>query len=155
DLALLRLFVERARRRRLFQQIVDLPAVFEHLSASLQRELDFETEAESIERLAAILRPFDRLAVPPAHRELSSPRLPVMAEGHGIPLGAVPPDADRTEPARQLVQAFLQQVLRAGFFHADPHPGNLRWADGRVVFLDLGMVGEPDARTRELLLLML
>jgi predicted unusual protein kinase regulating ubiquinone biosynthesis (AarF/ABC1/UbiB family)/nucleotide-binding universal stress UspA family protein len=155
DLALLRLFVERARRRRLFQQIADLPAVFEHLAASLQRELDYELEAEALERLALIVQPFDRLAVPRAHRELSSRRLLVMEEVHGVPLGEAPPGDVRVEPARQLVQAFLQQVLRAGFFHADPHPGNLRWADGRVVFLDLGMVGELDLRTRELLLLML
>ena len=42
-----------------------------------------------------------------------------------------------------------------GFFHADPHPGNFVWRDGRLYFLDLGMVGEIDAGTRELLSLLL
>jgi predicted unusual protein kinase regulating ubiquinone biosynthesis (AarF/ABC1/UbiB family) len=45
-------------------------------------------------------------------------------------------------------------VLLNGFFHADPHPGNLLWWNGRCTFLDLGMVGEVEPRLRELILLL-
>ena len=46
-------------------------------------------------------------------------------------------------------------MLVDGFFHADPHPGNLIWRDGKIYFLDLGMVGELDAGRESLLLLLL
>jgi predicted unusual protein kinase regulating ubiquinone biosynthesis (AarF/ABC1/UbiB family) len=54
-----------------------------------------------------------------------------------------------------LLAACFHQVLSAGFFHGDPHPGNLMWADGRIWLLDLGMVGEVDEATRRQLLLLL
>src|SRR5207248_4044359 len=58
--------------------------------------------------------------------------------------------------AGQLLEAFYRQILTDGFFHADPHPGNMLWSDGTIYFLDLGMVGEvaPDVRERVLLLLL-
>ncbi|MDX6542030.1 MAG: ubiquinone biosynthesis protein, partial [Gaiellales bacterium] len=70
------------------------------------------------------------------------------------PLGRL--ELDGSVLATQLFQAYLDQILVAGFFHADPHPGNLRWADGQVWFLDFGMVGElePDVRLLLLLLVM-
>ena len=61
----------------------------------------------------------------------------------------------RREAGRQLVEAYYQQVLTAGFLHADPHPGNLMWWDDTIYRLDLGMVGEVDAGMRESLLLLL
>ena len=64
------------------------------------------------------------------------------------------PEEARHEAARQLLSCYYQQVLGDGFFHADPHPGNLRWADGEIWFLDFGMVGELDPDIRLLLLLL-
>ena len=54
-----------------------------------------------------------------------------------------------------MLEAFYQQVLADGFFHADPHPGNMMWVDGTVYLLDLGMVGEVSAELRRSLLLLL
>ena len=65
-----------------------------------------------------------------------------------------PEGAARTEAARQLLESYYQQILAVGFFHADPHPGNLKWWDDRIYFLDFGMVGEVDPETREHLLLL-
>src|SRR5262249_11938084 len=56
--------------------------------------------------------------------------------------------------ARQLIESYYRQILIDGFFHADPHPGNLLWSDGNVYFLDCGMVGELDARLREQMMLL-
>jgi len=56
--------------------------------------------------------------------------------------------------ARQLIESYYRQILIDGFFHADPHPGNLLWSDGTVYFLDCGMVGELDARLRGQMLLL-
>jgi ubiquinone biosynthesis protein len=156
DLGLLRLFAEKAADRPGLRDLVDLPPLVEHLSASLQRELDFRIEAASAERLADVLRPYGRLRVPRVHDRLSSARLLVLDEVvGGVPVREAEPQQARREAARQLLEAYFRQVLGAGFFHADPHPGNLLWADGCVWFLDLGMVGEVEPRVRELLLLLL
>ena len=73
----------------------------------------------------------------------------------GVPLLEAPPGPERTEAARQLMQTYYKQVLEEGFFHADPHPGNMLWADGKIWLLDLGMVGRIDADTRRQLFLIL
>ena len=155
DLGLLALFAQKAEGRRALSGLVDIPAVVEHLSSSLRRELDFRTEAENIERMRELLAPYPRLAVPWVHTRLSTGRLLVMDEVVGVPLREAPPGDARREAAKQLLEAFYGQVLREGFFHADPHPGNLLWADGRIHLLDLGMTGTLDGDARELLLLLL
>jgi ubiquinone biosynthesis protein len=155
DLGLLRRFTEKAANRPAFQQVVDVPAVIDHLSSSLVRELDFRHEAANIERMREVLAPFGRLSVPDVHAGLSTRRLLVMQEIQGIPLLEAPEGEARREAARQLVEAYYQQVLAAGFFHADPHPGNLMWWNDTIYLLDLGMVGEVDAGMRESLLLLL
>ena len=156
DLALLELFAEKAGNRPAFGRVVDLPAVFAYLAESLRRELDFSIEAASIERIRPLLADFDRLAAPAVHMELSTRRLLVMEEVGGVSVSEAAPEEARREAARQLLSCYYQQVLGEGFFHADPHPGNLRWADGQVWFLDFGMVGElePDVRVLLLLLVM-
>jgi len=155
DLGLLDRFAAKAADRPAFQQVVDVPGVIGHLSSSLVRELDFRYEAANIERMREVLAPFSRLSVPGVHADLSSRRLLVLQEIQGIPLLEAPAGEERREAARQLVEAYYQQVLTAGFFHADPHPGNLMWWNDTIYLLDLGMVGEVDAGTRESLLLLL
>jgi predicted unusual protein kinase regulating ubiquinone biosynthesis (AarF/ABC1/UbiB family) len=78
-----------------------------------------------------------------------------MAEVQGVPILEAPDGEARRQAARQLLEAYYRQVLDEGFFHADPHPGNLLWADDTIYLLDLGMTGEVDGGLRESLLLML
>jgi predicted unusual protein kinase regulating ubiquinone biosynthesis (AarF/ABC1/UbiB family) len=83
-----------------------------------------------------------------------------MDEIQGGPLREAPQGDERREAARQLLEAFYRQVLTEGFFHADPHPGNLLWGrdeagNGGIYLLDLGMVGSLDEETRGLLLMLL
>lgn len=155
DLGLLELFAEKTASRPAFRQVVDLPAVIEHLSDSLRRELDFRQEAANIIRMREVLAPYDRLEVPGVYGELSSARLLVMEEVQGVPIRDAPEGRRRTDAARQLLESYYRQILTEGFFHADPHPGNMKWWDDRIYFLDFGMVGEVDPETRELLLLLL
>ncbi len=155
DLGLFALFAEKAEGREALSGLVDIKGVVEHLSSSLRRELDFREEAANISRMSEVLAPYPRLAVPEVHEQLTSRRLLVMDEIVGVPLREAPAGDERREAARQLLEAFYRQVLTEGFFHADPHPGNLLWADGSIHLLDLGMVGSLDEDPRELLLLML
>jgi predicted unusual protein kinase regulating ubiquinone biosynthesis (AarF/ABC1/UbiB family) len=121
----------------------------------LRRELDFRREADNLERMHELLVPFSRLDVPRVYRELSSERLLVMEAIDGGPLRDAPPGDDRVEAAGQLLESYCAQVLIDGFFHADPHPGNLLWRDGRIYLLDLGMVGELDSDLRAKTILLL
>jgi predicted unusual protein kinase regulating ubiquinone biosynthesis (AarF/ABC1/UbiB family) len=155
DLGLLERFADKAADRPVFRQVVDVPAVITHLSDSLRRELDFRQEAANIERMREVLEPYSRLDVPSLYRELSTSRLLVMGEIQGVSLREAPEGPERIEAARQLLESYYTQILTAGFFHADPHPGNLKWWNDKIYFLDFGMVGEVGPETRELLLLLL
>jgi predicted unusual protein kinase regulating ubiquinone biosynthesis (AarF/ABC1/UbiB family)/nucleotide-binding universal stress UspA family protein len=155
DLGLLELFAEKTKDRAAFRQVFDMPAIIEHLSASLRRELDFRQEARNIERMGQVLEPYSRLDVPHVYTEYTSARLLVMQEVLGGPIRDAPPGVERKEAARQLLESYYHQILTDGFFHADPHPGNLKWWNERIYFLDFGMVGEVEADVRELLLLLI
>jgi ubiquinone biosynthesis protein len=156
DLGLLGVFARKTADRPGIRQIVDPGAVVEHLSESLQSELDFRREAASIEKMRGILAPYHRLAVPGVYTDFSTDRLLVMEEVEGGPLSSAPLGEERTQAARELIESYYKQILTEGFFHADPHPGNMKWWDGKVYFLDFGMVGEigPDMREGLVLLLL-
>ena len=155
DLGLLEMFSREAAGRPAFRQVVDLPAMIDHLSGALRRELDFRQEAANIDRMRSVLEPFPHLDVPAVHHEILTPRLLVMEEIQGIPVRQAPEGEARKEAARELLESYYRQVLIDGFFHADPHPGNLMWWKDRIYFLDFGMIGEIDPEARELLLLIL
>ena len=156
DLALLEMIVGPTSRSGRLNRIIDLPSLVEQVSGALRDELDFGEEARHIVRMGEIVDGYSRIAVPRCHRELSTQRFLVMDEVvDGVPLLEAPEGPERIEAARQLMQAYYKQVLEEGFFHADPHPGNMLWADGRIWLLDLGMVGRLDAQTRRQLFLVL
>jgi predicted unusual protein kinase regulating ubiquinone biosynthesis (AarF/ABC1/UbiB family)/nucleotide-binding universal stress UspA family protein len=156
DLALLEMGIGAVGSNEVVKRRIDLSAVFEHLATSLQQELDFRREAANAERLRASLAGFSRLAVPAIYERYSTSRLLVMQDVAGGSLEDVP-SALRQETARQFLESFYKQILIDGFFHADPHPGNLMWQpnEQRLYFLDTGMVGEVGPETRELLILLL
>jgi len=157
DLALLELFAEKANDRPGLRAMIDLTAVFSYLSDSLHRELDFRQEASNMERMREVIAPYSRLAVPVLHPDLSTSRLLVMHDVGGGPIASAQEGPARTETARQLLESFYKQILDDGFFHADPHPGNLMWQpeEERLYLLDLGMVGEVTPQMREQMMLLM
>jgi predicted unusual protein kinase regulating ubiquinone biosynthesis (AarF/ABC1/UbiB family) len=155
DLGLLELFAERAAARDELRALIDIPALVEHLSSSLRRELDCRIEAANAERMRTILDSYTRIDVPRVYGQLTTQRLLVLEYIDGVSLREAPLGEERREAAKQLLDAYYRQILGEGFFHADPHPGNLRWSDGKIFLLDLGMVGEVDPVARELMQLML
>ncbi len=155
DLELLKLFAEQTADREAFRRMVDVPAIVTHLSESLARELDFRVEASNIERMRDVIGRFDRLGVPSVYELFTSKTLLVLQEIEGVPLRQAPEGSERREAAKQLLESYYHQVLTEGFFHADPHPGNMRYGnDGRIYLFDLGMVGELEQPVRDSLLLL-
>jgi predicted unusual protein kinase regulating ubiquinone biosynthesis (AarF/ABC1/UbiB family) len=118
--------------------------------AAMLAELDYLAEARNLRTLGENLRPIDRIHVPQPITDLSTTRVLTMEYVEGRKLTSLGPlaqlDVDGAPLARQLLAAYLQQILVDGFFHADPHPGNvLLTADGDLALLDLGMVGRVPA----------
>ncbi len=155
DLALLELFAEKVSDRKELKQVIDMGAVFEHLSTSLHRELDFRQEASNIGKMRGVIEGYSHLAVPGVFTDISTSRLLVMEEIQGAPITQAPEGPERKEAARQLLESYYKQILTDGFFHADPHPGNLMWWKDKIYFLDFGMVGEVGPEMREHLMLLL
>ena len=139
--------------------VVDLAYEF---SEAIRAELDFTTEAEYTDLLRRNLKDspwYDskELVVPEILWPLTSSKLMVMEWLDGAPILTTPvarDDSTKAERKREqittlLFRAFFKQYFVDGFFHADPHPGNLFFLrDGRVAILDCGMMGRLDPRTR-------
>ncbi|WP_343328017.1 AarF/ABC1/UbiB kinase family protein [Leptolyngbya sp. CCY15150] len=146
-----------------FGQRYNIVALAEEFSRAIQAELDFSQEASYTDQLRQNLSKsqwFDPslIVVPEIIWELTTSNIMVMEWLQGKPLLTAEVQASaagqelnerRSEISQLLFRAFFQQYLIDGFFHADPHPGNLFYLDdGRVAILDCGMMGTLDPRTR-------
>lgn len=123
---------------------LSLPGSVERFGVSLAGQLDFRQEAANNKRFAAMFADWDGLDVPRLYDELCTERVLAMEFVAGVK--GSEPDAvggDRARLARLGADAILHMVFTVGFVHADLHPGNIILTeDGRVVFIDLGMVAE-------------
>ena len=134
--------------------------MLEELRRSLWRELDYRQEARNLLTLNANLKSFTRIVVPTPIEDFTTSRVLTMEYISGKKITALSPLARMelmgAELAEELFQAYLQQILVDGFFHADPHPGNVFITDDqRVALLDLGMTGQIAPRLQENLLQLL
>lgn len=123
-------------------------------SATLRRELDFAAECRNAERIAELFADDDSLVVPAVFWEWSGERLNVQSYIDGVPgrdLEALDrAGLDRTAIARSGTRIILRMILQHGFFHADPHPGNVKYLpDNRIGLLDYGMVGHLSESRRQ------
>ncbi|MCU0958053.1 MAG: AarF/UbiB family protein [Hydrogenophaga sp.] len=130
------------------------------LERSLKRELDLASECRHAERIAANLAGLPWIVVPQVHWAHTRERVNVQDFVDGIAghdLARLDADGlDRGLLARRGAQAVLKMIVEDGFFHADPHPGNVIYLpDNRIAFIDFGMVGRLSARRREELLQLL
>jgi ubiquinone biosynthesis protein len=126
------------------------------LRASLERELDLATEARNMERFARNFADDVNILVPRVYSEWTSSTMNVQEHVEGIRgndlLAIETAGLDRKALAARGADAVLKMILVDGFFHADPHPGNLMFLPGnRIAFIDFGMVGRlSPARRRQI-----
>ncbi|PAX45673.1 ABC1 kinase family protein, partial [Brunnivagina elsteri] len=173
DIALIQGIADLVTRTE-FGQNYEIKSIAEEFCRALEAELDFTREAgftDELRRNLSKSKWFDpqQIAIAAIYWDLTTPKLMVMEWLDGVPILEAPIIGDNSiskdgkDPAEErkaittlLFRAFFQQIYIDGFFHADPHPGNLFYLqDGRVAILDCGMVGRLDPRTQQVLTEML
>jgi predicted unusual protein kinase regulating ubiquinone biosynthesis (AarF/ABC1/UbiB family) len=137
-----------------------LTAMMDEFRKSLMAELDYNKEAHNLETLKTNLAEFELIMVPAPIADYSTSKVLTMQfiAGKKITLvsGLDQLDFDGAPLAEEVFKAYLKQVLLDGFFHADPHPGNVFLTeDKRIALLDLGMVGRLTPVLREKILQLL
>jgi predicted unusual protein kinase regulating ubiquinone biosynthesis (AarF/ABC1/UbiB family) len=130
------------------------------LRGSLLHELDFQRERANLHRLRKSLREFENIIIPEPIDDYTTSRVLTMEYIPGKKITDVSPlrfmDMDTAGLAEEVFRAYLKQILVDGFFHADPHPGNVFVTeDDRIALLDLGMVAHISGNFRENLLRLL
>lgn len=132
----------------------DPEGVVEEFGIMIIREMDYTLEARNIQRLSDNMADVPGIRLPRLYMGLSTARVLTMEyiEGRGLDRldGPGAPRVDRAQLVEVLSGAFIKQIFVDGFFHADPHHGNvLVDGDGQLVLIDVGAVGHLDAATRE------
>lgn len=160
DLDVLRSFALAADHLTQVGRRVRLRDWLNEFAKTLMQELDYQAEAENLERFGKHLRPFKPLWVPQPVWDYCSHRVLTMELAQGVRVDMIP-DVRRTEQpmgplAAALIRGYVDQIFVHGEIHADPHPGNLRVTpEGRLAIFDLGMVAHMPPRLRERLLKLL
>jgi ubiquinone biosynthesis protein len=138
----------------------ELEKTVEEFRATLLEELDYRREARNLAAIGTNLSEFELIVVPDPILDYTTGRVLTMDYIRGSKVTSLSPlirlDLDGATLAEELFRAYLKQILVDGFFHADPHPGNVFITDdGRIALLDLGMVARLSGRMQEELLKLL
>lgn len=161
DLAALRIVARWFMRYRPIRKRANVPALMEEFSTTLWEELDYLSEADNAARFADMYANSKTVYIPKVYRQHSTARVIVLEDVTAVKItdidGMKEAGVSPADVASILLEAYFQQIFKEGFFHADPHPGNLfvrpytddewRPTDAkekrpfRLTFVDFGMVG--------------
>ena len=155
DVSIMRSIARLATRVMPSAQVVDLGGVVEELWDTFESETDFLVEARNLAEFKRFCQPYVYMDCPKPYMDLFTEHVVVMDYVEGIsvshPEQLIAAGYDLKEIGTKLVDNYATQVLDDGFFHADPHPGNIIIAGGQIVLIDLGMTGRLNAKTRSVL----
>ena len=155
DVSIMRSIARLATRVMPSAQVVDLGGVVEELWDTFESETDFLVEARNLAEFKRFCQPYAYMDCPKPYMDLCTEHVVVMDYVEGIsvshPEQLIAAGYDLKEIGTKLVDNYATQVLDDGFFHADPHPGNIIIAGGQIVLIDLGMTGRLNAKTRSVL----
>lgn len=154
DLAALRYIVGWLDRHTPIGKRADLPLILREFEETLTLELDYQAEGHHAERLATMFADNPQISIPRVFWSHSRGRVLTLQFMRGIKVtdftALEEAGIDRRQTAEILMRAYLKQVVEVGFFHADPHPGNILVRPGpTIVLLDFGMVGDISPPMRD------
>lgn len=137
----------------------DWVAIYDECASVLYQEIDYTKEAANSELFASNFKNLEYVKVPSIYWDYTTPQVLTMEYVPGIKINKIKAldqlGVDRQRLGRYAVESYLEQILSHGFFHADPHPGNIAVDDvngGRLIFYDFGMMGSISPNIREGLL---
>lgn len=167
DLRALRGAIEVLKGISFIRRRANLNALYDEFSSALFLELDYVAEGRSAEQFAENFANDRQVSLPVPHWPLTTMRVLTLERVSGIKINNYAEleaaGVSRAQVAQKVFKVYLKQVFEDGFFHADPHPGNLyirpkgeKPTDGtprdfELIFLDFGMVGHISEKTRALL----
>lgn len=155
DVSIMRSIARAATKLLPSAQVVDLGGVVEELWDTFESETDFLVEARNLSEFKRFCEPYKYMDCPKPYMDLCTEHVVVMDYIEGISLShpgrLVNAGYDLKEIGTKLVDNYATQVLDVGFFHADPHPGNIIISGGCIVLIDLGMTGRLNSQTRSVL----
>lgn len=146
DLRLMRWMVNRFVKEYPQFSYMDLAGFVDEFSMQMANELDYFNEADNMARFSAMFEDNSQVYIPKVYPEFTTKRLLIMEKIKGLPPDHIQElkaaGYDLHQIAVTGANALLKMILEEGFFHADPHPGNIFIMPGNVVcFIDFGMVG--------------
>ena len=134
------------------QDVIDFDMVLEEMWGIAKQEMDFLIEADHIEEFRHLNQDEAFVTCPNVYRNLTTQHILVMEYVDGVRIddfdGLRARGVDITLLGRRLGENYVKQIIEDGYFHADPHPGNIWVRGGRIVWLDLGMMGRLSNRDR-------
>lgn len=152
DIDIMRMVARQASRFMKDDQMLDLRDVVEELWATFLEETDFQREAANLQEFARLNKDVAFIDSPHVYPELCGEYVLVMEYIDGIPILATDrlraAGYDLEEIGEKILDNYATQILDHGFFHADPHPGNLLIRNGKVVYIDLGIMGRLSPHDR-------
>lgn len=137
------------------EDLIDFRTILDELWKTTREEIDFLQEAANLNLFYENQRDIVYVTCPKVFHEFTTPRLLVMEYFDGIQIDETVRlqelGYDMTEIGQKAAENYCKQILEDGFFHADPHPGNLWVAGGQIAWLDLGMTGRLTEHNKQLL----
>lgn len=156
DLEILQDLVDFVDNHTRYGELYDLKGMVEELERTLTGELDFRKEGENADRFREIFTDHPGIKVPQIRWIYTTDRVLTMSRAHGMRIDQIEQlkksGIDCSELGVRLARSVMRQIMEDGFFHADPHPGNmLVHDDGTITLLDLGMVGRLSQSRKKIL----
>ncbi|AEB07261.1 ABC-1 domain-containing protein [Coriobacterium glomerans PW2] len=152
DIDIMRSLARRISRFVKTEQFIDLRDVVEELWDSFREETNFLAEARNLDEFYALHEDVPDVSCPRSHLSYCTEHIVVMDYIDGIsiadPAAIARTGARLSDIGDAIVEDYAKQVLDDGFFHADPHAGNIIYKDGVIFFIDLGMVGRMSFHDR-------
>ncbi len=154
DLAILKDLSRAIEQRYEWAQYYNVTEIVDELSESIRRELDYLEEARNTETVQMQFADCEQIKVPEIYDDYTTSHILTMEKIDGVKVNELHNMVASREEKRQiaelLVSSFITQILKEGFFHGDPHPGNILYVPEKkqLVFIDFGQVGRLSAGMR-------